>query len=423
MMTMTTSPLNIALLMHSLNPRGGVVHTLELADALCALGHAVTVFAPATPGQALFRPTQATLSIAPVHSRTRALVPMIAARMAAMAAHLRDQGDLRQFDVLHSQDSISANALATLKDEGRITGFVRTVHHLDEFDDVRLAAWQARGVREASQCLCVSRLWQTTLACDWDVDATPVPNGVNLTRFTADIDQQQAQADARICDGLGIHPDGPVWLAVGGIEARKNTVRLLQAFIALQDQAPNSQLVIAGGASLLDHDEHAHQFKQVLRDHGMAPGQARAHQVRITGPLLDEALPALYRRATALAMPSLREGFGLVALEALACGTPAIVSRMAPFTEHFAPHQVLWADPLSVDDIRRALLASLDPTQTQGVLEHARGVCLRMSWAASAQRHELIYRALRSLARPSGSSGWPTHHPQQAQDHNHHHHA
>lgn len=415
MTTMTTSarPLRIALLMHSLNPRGGVVHTLELADALCALGHEVTVFAPATSGQHLFRHTQARLSIAPVHSHTREVVPMVAARMAAMAAHLRAQPDLASFDILHSQDSITANALATLKDAGRIPGFVRTVHHLDDFEDVRLTAWQARGVRQASQCLCVSRLWQAHLASHWGIAASTVPNGVNLTRFAADIDlgPMQRQADARTCQALGIRAEGPVWLAVGGIEARKNTLRLLQAFIACQTGAgesscanaspspasPPAQLVIAGGASLLDHDEYTRQFMQLLQTHGMATGQPKAHQVRITGALPDEALPALYRRATALVMPSLREGFGLVALEALACGTPAIVSRMAPFTEHLAPHEALWVDPHSVSDIQRALLTSLDPAQTRTVREHAAAVCQRMSWAASAQRHELLYHAMRSL--------------------------
>ena len=58
-----TRPLRIALLMHSLNPRGGVVHTLELADALVQLGHDVTVIAAGRPGQKLFRPTLARLSV------------------------------------------------------------------------------------------------------------------------------------------------------------------------------------------------------------------------------------------------------------------------------------------------------------------------------------------------------------------------
>ena len=58
--------LRIALLTHSVNPRGGVVHTLELANALHAAGHAVTVFAPAAPGQRLFRDPACRVSLVPV---------------------------------------------------------------------------------------------------------------------------------------------------------------------------------------------------------------------------------------------------------------------------------------------------------------------------------------------------------------------
>jgi glycosyltransferase involved in cell wall biosynthesis len=90
-------------------------------------------------------------------------------------------------------------------------------------------------------------------------------------------------------------------------------------------------------------------------------------------------------------MPSLREGFGLVVLEALACGTPAIASRRAPFTEHLGEHDVLWTDPLDVADIARALLASLQPEHTAPVLARARQVCERLSWQSSAARHESLY--------------------------------
>jgi len=117
----------------------------------------------------------------------------------------------------------------------------------------------------------------------------------------------------------------------------------------------------------------------------------------VTGPLPDAALPALYRRATALAMPSTMEGFGLVALEALACGTPAIVSRISPFVDHFAPHEVLWAEPASTTSIAQALSDSLNEAKRQPVLQAAPGVCARFSWAQSAARHEALYRALLSL--------------------------
>jgi glycosyltransferase-like protein len=393
--------LRIGLLMHSLNPRGGVVHTLELAEALIDRGHRVTIWAPALPGQALFRTTRARLSVAAVQDRTRELVPMVAARMSAMAQHLRQQPDLDAYDVLHSQDSITANALATLRDEGLIPGFTRTVHHLDHFSDTQLSTWQTRGVRAARHLLCVSALWQQVLRKDWGLAADVVPNGVNLQRFQAHVDAAQAVRDQALLQQLGVQADGPVWLAVGGIEARKNTLRLLQAFVMARQKAPDAQLVIAGGASLLDHDAYAQAFAQTLCDNGMASGQPHAHAVRLTGPLPDDALPALYRRATALAMPSTSEGFGLVVLEALACGTPAIVSHIAPFTEHLGAHEVLWVDPTDVGSISQALLRSLQTEQTQPVLAAAPAVCQRLSWAEAARRHEHLYQRHQPQREPT----------------------
>jgi glycosyltransferase-like protein len=392
-MSAVSHPLRIALLMHSLNPRGGVVHTLELADALCERGHEVTVFAAAKPGQALFRSTRASLSVAPLAAHEPRLVPMVAARRDALVAHLQALPELADFDVLHSQDGITANALATLKEQGLIEGFVRTVHHLDDFLEPTLRDWQARGVRAASQVLCVSPSWQATLQQGWGIAAQVVHNGVDTRRFTP----APNPGDDALLRGMGVQLDGPVWLSVGGVEARKNTTRLLQAFAQVQATRQAwqvaGQLVIAGGASLLDHDAYGQQFKSAL---AALPPDVQA-RVIVTGPLPDAALPALYRRATALAMPSTMEGFGLVALEALACGTPAIVSRISPFVDHFAPHEVLWAEPTSTTSIAQALSDSLLVDKRQPMLQAASGVCARFSWAHSAARHEALYRALRSL--------------------------
>jgi glycosyltransferase involved in cell wall biosynthesis len=218
-----------------------------------------------------------------------------------------------------------------------------------------------------------------------------VGNGVNLTRFTPTRDAAHADADQIWLDQIGVQAQGPVWLAVGGIEARKNTTRLLQAFVQARRQCPQAQLVIAGGASLLDHDAETQAFQAVREAHGLGANQPDADRLLLTGPLPEGALPALYRRAAALAMPSLREGFGLVVLEALACGTPAIASRRPPFTEHLGEHDVLWTDPLDVADIARALLASLQTRCTAPILARARHVCERLSWQRSAASHESLY--------------------------------
>ncbi|MFM0504892.1 MSMEG_0565 family glycosyltransferase [Paraburkholderia caffeinilytica] len=377
--------LRIALLTHSVNPRGGVVHTLELAAALTALGHDVTVFAPAAPGETLFRLPPCRVIYAPVTLSQSSTVAMVEARIHAFRQTLMEH-DAWSFDVLHAQDSISGNALAELKARGLIRGFMRTVHHLDHFDDPRLAAWQRRAYEDAEQVLCVSDTWTREMRSTFGITALTVPNGVDITRFTPDEDAHDALIKRRLgMDG------GPIVLSVGGIEARKNTLTLLEAFALVLRTAPAAQLVIAGGASLLDHDVYTRSVLKRAAALGLSMGPHE--RVVVTGPLDDAAMPALFRSADVLSMVSLREGFGLVVLEALASGTPVVASAIAPFTEYLDGATCYWANPADIGSIAAALLRALSGSR----IDFDRAVpalLARFSWAASARRHVDVYRQL-----------------------------
>jgi glycosyltransferase-like protein len=389
--------LDIALLTHSVNPRGGVVHTLELADALHERGHRVTVFAPAAPGQAMFRGTRCALELVAVEAGARGVVDMVATRRAAFVEHLSRRLRSARFDVLHAQDAIGGNALADLAERGEIAGFVRTVHHLDTFDEPRLMAWQQRAFERASQVLCVSQTWCDRLLAEHGVAAARVDNGVDLARYTCAADA----GDARVARRHGLRAGAPLLLAVGGIEERKNTVRTLQAFAIFRQAHPGAQLAIVGGASLLDHDRYAAQFRAVLAASGSTVGPGG--DVVMTGSVPDADMPALLRLADALLMPSLREGFGLVVLEALASGTPVVVSRLAPFTEYLDGDEQVdhacWADPMSAESIAQAVARACDPRHRLALQHTPPAVCERFSWQRSARDHEALYRAHRAPAR------------------------
>ena len=378
------TPLRIAILAHSTNPRGGVVHALALGDALCRLGHVATVHAPDPAGAGFFRETICRTVGVPASPVGRDTTAMVETRVADYVRHFED-ADNRRFDVWHAQDGISANALATLKARGLIAGFARTVHHVDAFADARLSALQRRAITAADRLLVVSRLWQRWLARALGRDARLVGNGVDTATYATTPDATDAEVRAR----LGLGPGAPLFLAVGGVEERKNTLRLLDAFDQVRKVEPATQLIIAGGASVLDHGAYQRRFAAALAR--MAPPTGA---VAVAGTIPHHDMPALYRLASALVFPSVREGFGLAVIEAMACGVPVALSKMAPFTEHLGDDDVIWCDPFRAASIADAMLiACAEPVRARFA---GRGpiVARRHDWGATAKAHLPIYARL-----------------------------
>src|SRR5258706_678082 len=233
--------LKIALLTHSTNPRGGVVHVLELGRALLARGHEVTVLAPAAAGQSFFRETPCRVELAVASPRGIDLADTVRLRIDAMRKHLATMLRSEQFDVFHAHDGIGGNALADLAQQGAVAGYLRTVHHVDRFDDSRVPAWEHRSIRESSQGLCVSALWRDRLRTEHGIDATQVANGGDLDRFTPHGDV----ADRLVAARQGGGDKRPLGLSVGGIAARKNTRGLFQALVFLPPPPPPAPPAIA----------------------------------------------------------------------------------------------------------------------------------------------------------------------------------
>jgi len=383
--------MNLALLTHSVRPRGGVIHTLELADALMRRGHRVTVIASAEPGESLFRATAFPVELIRLPVLAGDLVEQVRQRIEALMASLPALLRRGGFDLLHAQDSISGNALALLCERGvRLPHWLRTVHHLDVFEQETLNRWQARAWRAAAGVACVSDTWCAHFREHFGVLPARMLNGVDLRRYRP----LAEPLDAPRLQSLGLaDPAGPVCLLVGGVEGRKNTVRVLHAFAALRRDDPawaQARLVVAGGASMLDHSGARRAWQQAVSDLGL--GEGPDAPVLRTGPLPDDMLPTLMRRANVLAMPSLVEGFGLVALEALACGTPVLVSNRPPFTEHLRDAlSVVWCEPERIESIAAGLRAAACMPR----LTAPPPVCVAHSWERSAALHETWY--LRTL--------------------------
>lgn len=175
----------------------------------------------------------------------------------------------------------------------------------------------------------------------------------------------------------------PYLLSVGTLQPRKNFVRLIRAYHALrQERRIPHQLVIAGGRGWLSDEIHA--TIAALRLEG---------QVRLTGFVADEHLPALYQGAALFAFPSLYEGFGIPVLEAMACGAPVVTSTVSSLPEA-AGEAALLVDPNDVDALTEALWRALDDDALRNALR-ARGFeqVKRFSWAESARRLRAVYYA------------------------------
>lgn len=374
--------LSIGILTHSTNPRGGVVHGMALAEALCDAGHDATLIAPDVTGAGFFRTLRCAtrcISAAPASD----LPTLVERRIVEIRDALRGQ----HFDVLHAQDPISANALAELVGEGRISGFARTVHHLDRFSHPGVVARQIRGLTAATELFTVSRLWEDTLRTNYGRNAPVVGNGVDLTRFFPEPNLHDQELRAR----YGLPRNARLVLSVGGIERRKNTLVLLEAFEVLHREQPDLYLVIAGGASLLDHSDYRCVFDERVRSRGLADA------VTVTGTVADEDMPAFYRQSLVLAYPSQTEGFGLCPLEALACGIPVVVPAAPPFTEHLHTLEAFWCRPEHPETLVCALRDALSVRSPARFQVSGPATARRFDWRRVASRHLPAYRRLAAL--------------------------
>jgi glycosyltransferase-like protein len=383
-----SAPLNIAMLTYSVKPRGGVVHAVEVSEALERRGHHVELGALARPGETLFRPTPVALKV--VRHVPADGVPFddrIAAMLEAYADGLARLLPGGGHDVVHAQDCLSANAALDLRDRGLVGHVIRTVHHVDDFTSPSLIECQERSIVEPDRVLCVSRPWAARLAEDFDVAAELVRNGVDTARFRPPADAGERTAARRALDLDGHF----AVLTVGGIEPRKGSLVLLEAFARLRGAAPGLDpvLLIAGGTTLFDYRDELERFAARARELGMNP------HVRVLGPQTPAGIERLYRAADAFAFPSVKEGFGLAALEALAAELPVVASDLDVFREFLCDgDSALLAPTGDSDALADALLrVATEPELVERLREHGRAVAAEWSWDAAALSHERAYAA------------------------------
>ena len=138
-------------------------------------------------------------------------------------------------------------------------------------------------------------------------------------------------------------PDAPYFLYVGNVKPHKNLGRLLEGFAALAPEVPHDLVLVGRRRGFLTADPDVA---------GRAEGLGE--RVRFTGFLEAGELRRVVAGAAALALPSLYEGFGLPALEAMACGRPVLAARAGALPE-VCGDAALYCDPRDPADIAAGL--------------------------------------------------------------------
>ena len=243
----------------------------------------------------------------------------------------------------------------------------------------------AVAARRAAVVVCVSETTARRLGELCRVAGTVVvaPHGVDHRRFSPV--EPAGDADGAALRRLGLDPGRPFVLFVGTVEPRKDVASLVRAFAAVADAAPDVALVIAGRRGWGDAGV----------DDALADAARHEERIVVTGYVPDGAVPALLRSASVVAYPSLAEGYGLPALEALACGAPLVTTSGTAMAE-LAGEAALLVPPGDPGALAGALASVLEGGPHDPAVAHRRRLGLERAaertWAASAERHAEAYR-------------------------------
>ncbi|MDO9207316.1 MAG: glycosyltransferase family 1 protein [Sulfuricurvum sp.] len=168
-------------------------------------------------------------------------------------------------------------------------------------------------------------------------------------------------------------------LAVGSIEPRKNLKNLLMAYSMLDKGFRDEYHLLLVGAAGWNNQEIVNEIK------------ALSQWVSYSGYVSDDELATLYTNASLFIYPSVYEGFGIPPLEAMACGTPVIVSNASTLPEVCAD-AAYYVDPLDTQSIKEGMLTVLNNEALQkDLVTKGLARAKEFSWEKSALKHQAVF--------------------------------
>ncbi len=384
---------------------GQNVHVAALAGALARRGHTVTVHTrrdePTLPRTVPLGPG---VTVDHVDAGPARAVPKdeLLPYMAAFGADLRARWERDRPDVVHAHFWMSGlAALAAARPLG--IPVVQTFHALgvvkrrhqgskDTSPPERLALERTL-VRYADAIVatCSDELGELEALGVDPGGVTVVPCGVDLALFRPD-----GPAEPRSSGGSRL-------VFVGRLVERKGIGNAITALASV----PDAELVVAGGPDVarLDRDPEVRRLRQLARRHGVAD------RVVLRGRVGRDSLPALLRSADVVVCVPWYEPFGLVALEAMACGVPVVASAVGGLTDTVVPGgtgvQVPPREPTALAAALNALLSDPGRRAAYGAAG-ARRAADHYSWDRVAAATLRTYHAVvRTAARDRSAATAP----------------
>lgn len=318
--------------------------------------------------------------------------------VANLEAFRRAEG--REYALVHSHYWLSGVAGLTLAERWRVP-LIQMFHTLGQLKnavarspgerepDLRIAE-EERIVAGADRLVASNPVERAHLVWYYQARAERIrviPCGVDTELFCP-MDQSEAKA------ALGLGP-APVLLYVGRLSPIKGLETLLEALPRVPQRGePIPALFVIGGDA--DEPENGHVLS--LRERVAALGLEG--EVRFLGPQPQEGLRLYYAAAEMTVMPSYYESFGMVALEAMACGNPVIASRVGGLTttvqDGVTGYLVPEGDPLVLGDRISAILGDTDLRRRLG-REAARWAA-QYRWPCVAEEVCRLYAEFRPAA-------------------------
>ncbi|VVB91410.1 Trehalose synthase [uncultured archaeon] len=203
-----------------------------------------------------------------------------------------------------------------------------------------------------------------------------IPNAIDVTKFNPDIEGKEIRKK------LGITSE-KIILFVGRLDFQKGAGYLISAFSEVIRDFPDVKLIIVGDGPLKDH------IKKIIDEHCLSKS------VFLLGRATDEDLPRIYAACDLFVLPSLMEGFGIVYLEAMACGKACIGANIGGVEDVIADGHTGFlvppADPASICKAIETLLSD-EKTLKRFGMEGRRRVMENFTWEKVAIQTLEVYR-------------------------------